>query len=127
MTGEVDFDTQAAWLRRFTGDAEGNLRAFALRLREALPDMVTVRESKGLFARVSKVTGVEVTLGDRRYVLELAGGRLKASIALVVRGIALSTRALDPADWFAQLSEETRKASDHARALSASLAGFMEH
>lgn len=127
MTGEADFDTQAAWLRRFTGDAEGNLRAFALRLREALPDMVAVRESKGLFARVSKVTAVEVTLGDRRYVLELAGGRLKASIALVVRGIALSTRALDPADWFAQLSEETRKASDHARALSASLAGFMEH
>ena len=126
MSGEAGFDVQAAWLRRFTSDAEGSLRAFALRLREALPDMVTVRESRGLFARVGKVTGVEVTLGDRRYVLEAADGRLKASVALVVRGIALNTRGVDPAEWFAQLSEETRKASDHARALSRSLAGFME-
>ena len=126
MSGDAGFDIQAAWLRRFTSDAEGNLRAFALRLREALPDLVTVRESRGLFARTGKVTGVEVTLADRRYVLEVADGRLKASVALVVRGIALNTRGVDPAAWFAQLSEETRKASDHARALSRSLAGFME-
>ena len=35
MNANVDFDTQAAWLRRFTSDSESNLRAFALRLREA--------------------------------------------------------------------------------------------
>ncbi len=51
MSGSLDFDTQAAWLRRFTADAESNLRAFALRLREAMPDLVTVHESKGLFQR----------------------------------------------------------------------------
>jgi len=35
MPADIDFDMQAAWLRRFTADAEGNLRAFALRLKEA--------------------------------------------------------------------------------------------
>ena len=125
MSQELDFDTQAAWLRRFTADSESNLRAFALRLREAMPDLVTVQESRGLFQRSAKVTGVEIELGDNRYKLELAGSRLKASIALVVRGIPLNTRAIDPADWFARLTEETKAASDHARALSQSLAGFM--
>ena len=124
---ELDFDTQAAWLRRFSSDAESDLRAFALRLREAMPDLVTVHETKGLFARSARVTGVEIELGDSRYKLELASGRLKASVALVVRGISLNTRAIDPAEWFARLIQETKKASEHARALSQSLAGFMSN
>jgi hypothetical protein len=125
MTPDADFDMQAAWMRRFASDTESNLRAFALRLKEALPDRVTIHESKGFFARTAKITGVEVDLGDNRYVLENANGRLKASIALVVRGIALNTRGVDPAEWFARMTEETRKASDHARALSQSLTNFM--
>ena len=125
MSSSLDFDTQAAWLRRFTADSESNLRAFALRLREALPELVTIHESKGLFQRSAKVTGVSIDLGDNRYKLELVGNRLKASIALVVRGIALNTRAVDPAEWFTRLQAETKQASDHARSLSQSLAGFM--
>lgn len=125
MSGDLDFDTQAAWLRRFSADSESNLRAFALRLREAMPDLVTVHESKGLFQRTARITGLEIELGDNRYKLELDGSRLRASVALVVRGIALNTRAVDPADWFARLMEETRQASDQARSLSQSLAGFM--
>jgi hypothetical protein len=125
MSGSLDFDTQAAWLRRFTADSESNLRALALRLREAMPDSVTIQESKGFFQRSGKITAVEIELGDNRYRLELAGSRLKASVALAVRGITLNTRAIDPAEWFARLTEETKKASDHARALSQSLAGFM--
>ena len=50
MSTNADFDTQAAWLRRFTADSESNLHAFALRLREAMPDLVTVHESRGLFS-----------------------------------------------------------------------------
>jgi hypothetical protein len=125
MSGSLDFDTQAAWLRRFTADSESNLRAFALRLREAMPDLVTLHESKGLFQRSGKITGVEIELGDNRYKLELSGNHLKASVALVVRGIALNTRAVDPAEWFARLMGETKNASEQARSLSQSLAGFM--
>jgi hypothetical protein len=125
MSENVDFDIQAAWLRRFTSDAEGNLKALALRLQEAMPELVTVQTSKGLFSRTAKTTGVSVELGEKRYSLEIAGGKLKASVALVVRGITLNTKPLDPAQWFAHLAEETKAATDHAKALSQSLASFM--
>jgi hypothetical protein len=121
----MDFDMTAAWLRRFSSNAENSLAAFALRLKEALPGLVAVQEKKGLFSRSGTITGVTVELGEHRYRLELAHGRLQASIGMVVRGITLSTKTLDPAEWFARLSEETRKASDHAEALSASLQHFM--
>jgi hypothetical protein len=125
MTEDMNFDMQAAWLRRFTGDAESNLRAFALRLKEAMPELVTVQESRGFFSSSGKITGVCVELGEHRYGLEIHNGRLKATIAMVVRGIVLNTKSVDPAEWFARLSEETRKISEHAQALSRSLSAFM--
>jgi hypothetical protein len=125
MSGEIDFDRQAAWLRRFRSDAESNLAAFAQRLKEALPDQVTVHESRGFLSRTARTTGVTVSIGENQYKLELAGGRLQASVALVVRGIALNTKTIDPAEWFSRLAQETKAATEHARALSESLDAFM--
>jgi hypothetical protein len=125
MSGNLDFDTQAAWFRRFSSDAESNLSAFALRLKEAIPDLVTVHENKGFFAKSAKIVGVTVELGENRYRLELTSGRLTASIGMVVRGITLNTKTMDPAEWFARLGEETKKASGHAQSLSTSLQQFM--
>jgi hypothetical protein len=125
VTQNIDFDMQAAWLRRFKTDAESNLKAFALRLKEALPELVTIHESRGLFSRSAKTKGVTVELGEKRYSLEIDGGRLKASIAMVVHGVVLNTKNIDPSDWFVRLAEETKKASEHAQALSQSLGEFM--
>jgi hypothetical protein len=121
----MDFDTQAAWFRRFRADAESNLKAFALRLKEAMPELVTVQESRSFFSGAAKITGVTVELGENRYNLAVDGGRLKATIAMVVRGITLNTKNVDPAEWFVRLGEETKKASEHAQALSQSLTDFM--
>jgi hypothetical protein len=125
MIEDANFDMQAAWLRRFRADVESNLKAFALRLKEAMPDMVTVHESRGLFSKTGKITGVTVELGEHHYGLAIENGRLKATIAMVVRGIVLNTKNIEPGEWFAKLSEETRKVSEHAQALSASLSSFM--
>ena len=125
MTENIDFDMQAAWLRRFKADAESNLTAFARRLKEAMPELVTVQESRSFFSSASKTTGVTVELGENRYILQIDGGRLKAKIAMVVRGITLNTKNVDPSEWFVRLAEETKKASEHAQALSRSLADFM--
>jgi len=125
MNQPIDFDMQAAWLRRFRADAESNLKAFALRLKEAMPDLVTVHESKGFFSKSGKITGVTVDLAEQKYKLELANNRLQASIAMVVRGITLSTKIIDPAEWFAKLTQETQKATAHAQSLSQSLSAFM--
>ena len=78
-----------------------------------------------LFAKTGKVTGVTVDLGEQKYKLEIDRGRLAASVAMVVRGITLSTKTMDPAEWFAILTAETQKASAHAQALSQSLSAFM--
>lgn len=125
MTEDQGFDMQAAWLRRFKADAESNLRAFALRLKEAMPELVTVHESRGFFSGGGKITGVTVSIGDNRYGLTVDRGSLKASVAMVVRGITLNTKTVDPSEWFVRLAEETQKASEHAQALSRSLGDFM--
>jgi hypothetical protein len=122
---DANFDMQAAWLRRFRADVESNLKAFALRLKEAMPEMVTVHETRGLFSKSARITGVTVELGEHHYGLAIENGRLKATIAMVVHGIALNTKDIEPGDWFAKLSAETRKVSEHAQALSASLTSFM--
>lgn len=121
---DIDFDMQAAWLRRFKSDAESNLSAFALRLKEALPQHVTMHESKSFFSK-PKLTGVSVEIGEHCYTLKVERGQLRAEIAMVVRGITLNTKSLDPADWFTRLAAETQKASAHAESLSQSLSAFM--
>jgi hypothetical protein len=120
----IDYDVQAAWLRRLTSDIEGNLGAFALRLKEAMPERVTLLEKKSFFSG-PKLTGVSVEIGERKYMLEVDGKRLKATVAMVVRGITLNTKNLDPAQWFAQLSEETLKTREHAKSFNQSLSAFM--
>jgi hypothetical protein len=122
---EPGFDIEAAWLRRFSADVESNLTAFALRLKEAMPELVTVRESKTLFSRNSRITAVSIDLGEYRYGLEIDRGRLKCLLSMVVRGIVLNTKDLPPSDWFAKLLEETHKMSEHAEGLSQSLSQFM--
>ena len=125
MSDSSDFDLQAAWLRRFHADVEGNMRAFALRLKEALPQFVTIHESKGFLSRHARVTGVSIDLRTNRFSLEVTDGRLRATVRMIVRGITLNTKEIDPADWFARLSQETKETTAQARALSASLQSFM--
>jgi hypothetical protein len=120
----IDYDIQAAWLRRLTSDIESNLGSFARRLKEAMPERVTLLEKKAFFA-APKLTGVSVDIGERKYTLEVDGRRLKATVAMVVRGITLNTKSVDPAQWFAQLSEETMKTTEHARSFNQSLSSFM--
>jgi hypothetical protein len=88
-----------------------------MRLKEAMPELVTVQEARGFFSSTGKVTGVSVDLGEHQYTLQIHNGRLKATIAMVVRGIALNTKDVDPAEWFVRLSDETKKISEHAQAL----------
>ena len=120
----IDFDKQAAWLRRFKSDAESNLTAFATRLKEAMPEQVEILKSKSFFG-APKLTGVSIEIGENKYILEIAGSKLKASKSMIVRGVTLSTKSIDPAEWFAQLSAETQKTSEYAKSLSQSISAFM--
>jgi hypothetical protein len=119
------FDIQAAWLRRLQADAEGNLRAFALRLREALPDKVEIHEKRGLFSRAGTITGLTIRLAGGQYTMAIEGGQLRTSVATIVRGVRIGTKELDPAAWFAKLRAETAAATADAKRLSDSLSAFL--
>lgn len=123
---DFNFDMQAAWMRRFSSDAASNLGAFAHRLKEALPDLVQIEEKKGFFAKTATVTAVIVTMGQNQYRLAVDKGRLSATIAMIVHGITLNTKTIDPIEWFAKLAAETNAVTAHAQALSVSLQRFME-
>ena len=77
MSDNLDFDMQAAWLRRFKADAESNLKAFALRLKEAMPELVTVHESRGFFSGSGRTTGVTVELHEASTSASTASERLR--------------------------------------------------
>lgn len=122
---EMDFDMQAAWLRRFTSDAESNLNAFALRLKEAMPDLVTVHKQHGFFGKSGKITGVSIELGENRYHIRVEDGQIMTTVSMVVRGIVLHTNEMAPGEWFSRLYQEAHALSEHAQHLSRSLAQFM--
>lgn len=90
-----------------------------------MPERVTIHESKSLFSRNAKTTGVTVELGEHQYILSMANGRVQAQIAMVVRGVTLNTKSVAPAEWFTRLREETQQASEYAQSLSQSLDRFM--
>src|SRR5882757_5103336 len=112
MSQDSDFDMQAAWHRRFKADVESNLKAFALRLKEAMPELVTVKETRAFFSGSAKITGVTVELGESRYTLEIEGGRLKAKVAMVVRGTPPNTKNAAPGGCSAGLPREPKRAGE---------------
>jgi hypothetical protein len=79
MNAPLDFDRQAAWMRRFSSDAESNLAAFALRLREAMPELVTVHEQKGFGMVVRGITLSTREVAPDAWFAELSAETQKAS------------------------------------------------
>src|ERR1700743_210207 len=84
-----------------------------------MPDLVTVHETRGLFSKSGKVTGITVELGENRYNLAIEGGRLKASVALVVGGVKLTTQPIPPNDGRAAAAGGERGAAGRDPALAA--------
>ena len=116
----MDFDTEMAWAAALRGrrrrQSEGASRCVC---KKPCPSRSRSREQSARFLhRDERITGVTVDLGESAYTLKLEDGRLEASVALVVRGIAISTKPIPPEDWFRRLGEETRKSSEQAKSLS---------
>lgn len=121
-----EFDVTAAFLRRFTGNAENSLHAFATRISEALPGAVTLDErSHGLFRKTKKLVGLTIKIGDREFLMNAENGRLQTSVRMSCRNVAIRTDTLEPAQWFSQLDQEIRQASNQARDISTALRSFL--
>lgn len=103
LPDEQGFDLMAASLRADTADLPAFLEALAAKLVDALPGMVSVKRSGGMFAKAHPVSQIEVGLDDRRYSLTVNGGRVDAFVAHEVRGVRLSGDAVPLDTWITQL------------------------
>jgi hypothetical protein len=97
------FDMLAASLRADSADLPSFLEALAAKLADALPGMVTVKRSGGLFAKNHPVAQIDVSLDDHRYTASVRGPMIETSIAHEVRGVRLSGDAVPLDEWITQM------------------------
>lgn len=97
------FELLAASLRADTADLPAFLEALAVKLADALPGMVTIKRSGGLFAKFKPVRQIDVSLDDRRYTATVRGPVIDTFVAHEVRGVRLSGDAVQLDVWLAQL------------------------
>jgi hypothetical protein len=117
----LSFDLVAAALRSDLQDAPVFLEALAVRLEGALPSVVEVKRSSGLFGRTRRVRSVALTLGEDRFSVAAQGSGLLAERARVVRGIALKRDELALARWIDELA---RVLAEHAAEAAANRAAL---
>src|SRR6266702_2467613 len=107
---EGSFDMVAAGLRADATDLDAFVEALAVKLQGALPGRVAVGRQGGLFSRSKRVREISVDMGDCRYSLVSAGGRIETARRNEVRGIAIKSEPLELDDWIAALSQELEAA-----------------
>ncbi len=99
------FELLAASLRADSADLPGFLEVLAVKLADALPGMVTVKRSGGLFAKRKPVAQIDVGLDDRRFTAAVRGPVVETFVAHEVRGVRLSGDAVPLDVWLGQLGQ----------------------
>jgi hypothetical protein len=99
------FEMLAASLRSDSADLPAFLEILAVKLGDALPGLVTVRRSGGLFAKRKPVAQIEVSLDDRRFTATVRGPVVETFVAHEVRGVRLSGDAVPLDAWLSQLGQ----------------------
>ncbi len=102
MEEEQNFDLLAASLRADMSDMHTWFAVLGNKLVGALPSRVRVRKG-GLFGG-GAVEGIEVDLGEWRYILRLERGHPVGERTHIVRNIALKTEPLALDEWIDDLS-----------------------
>jgi hypothetical protein len=96
---EHDLEMIAAGLRRDAEDSRLHGQAVLSSLAEALPPEIARVERSGGLLRKPKITGVHVSVGDRRYVLESTTSGLVSSVCHESGGVVLSSTQVGFDAW----------------------------
>ncbi|MDX6245748.1 MAG: hypothetical protein QOE76_3471 [Frankiales bacterium] len=99
------FEMLAASLRADSADLPAFLEVLAAKLDDALPGLVTVKRSGGIFAKRKPVAQIEVGLDDRRFTATVRGPVVDTFVAHEVRGVRLSGDAVPLDEWLGQLGQ----------------------
>lgn len=121
MSDDHDLDMIAAGLRRDAQDARLNGQALLTSLAAALPPEMTKVQRSGGLLRKPRITGVAVSVGDRRYVLESATSGFVSSVCHESGGVVMSTTPVGFEEWvrelLAALSNAAGRSASAAQAL----------
>lgn len=121
MGDEHDLEMIAAGLRRDAEDTRLHGQVVLDSLAAALPPELARVDRSGGLLRKPKVTGVQVSVGDRRYVLQATTSGLVSSVCHESGGIVMSTTPVAFDAWvgalLAALSDAAGRSSSAALAL----------
>ncbi|MEU1365076.1 hypothetical protein ABZ454_02965 [Streptomyces sp. NPDC005803] len=121
----MSIDMLAAALRQDLADLEIYARVLTDSLADALPSgSVTFERRRSMSDRLSgrkgSVSKVEVSLDDRRLILDLSLGCPRARVVTVVHGVVLSNRPMALDEWATELATViARRAESDSRARAA--------
>jgi hypothetical protein len=104
---ERNFDLSAASLRASSGDLRTFVDVLADKLDRALPGRVKVqRRAARMLSKQKHVTGIELDLGETRYLLAAQEGAVETRCATAVRGIVLKSAVVPLDAWIDALLRE---------------------
>ena len=118
--GQANLELIAAGLRRDAEDTRLHGQVVLESLANALPPELARVERSGGLVRKSKVVGVHISVGDRRYVLKTTPSGLASSVCHESGGIVMSTTPVEFDAWVRELLDG---AVDRRRAQCVSSAG----
>jgi peptidyl-tRNA hydrolase len=121
----LEFELVAASLRADLSDSKAFLAALAIKLGGALPEQTSVRQHGGLFGKKG-IQAIDVDLGEQRFHIEEAGGRLTATCQKTVRGIVLKNENLQVDQWIAELSRQVSAEAQRTETGRAALERMLE-
>jgi hypothetical protein len=115
-----DFDLLAASLRADAADLKTFLEVLAMKLSDALPNMVRVERQGGLFKKEHPVQAIHIQIEEHGYEIRRAASGLEARLNHQVRGIVLKNEVMRLDQWIEALSQHlTRHAETSASARNA--------
>ncbi|MDX6229715.1 MAG: hypothetical protein QOI76_3105 [Frankiales bacterium] len=115
------FEMLAASLRADNADLPTFLEILAGKLADALPGLVTVKRSGGLFAKRKPVAQIDVSVDDRRFTATVRGPVVDTFVAHEVRGVRLSGDAVPLDAWLSQLGQSLNEFAERSAVGSAAL------
>jgi hypothetical protein len=115
------FEMLAASMRADTVDLPAFLEALAIKLADALPGLVSVKRSGGVFAKRKPVSQIDVSLDDRRYTASVRGPMIETFVAHEVRGVRLSGDVVALDVWLSELGNGLDAYAKRSAAGSAAL------
>lgn len=116
-----DLELIAAGLRRDAEDTRLHGQVVLESLAAALPPELARVDRAGGLVRKQRVTGVHVSLGDRRYVLKATPSGLVSSVCHESGGIVMSTTPVEFNAWVRDLLTALSDAAGRSSAAALAL------